>query len=175
MTIFKKISRWLQENVWDLFRSDKEEPNEPNESGIVDNLKDFEPLVWLDANVSSWKVTTKLNAHISGDQLVLANDKHDKWPRGLEARGGGAINANAWVLVNLDGKWHIATWEWLRTGQHNKDVDWLKGTDRHIHRAPLSTWEPKSGETYGFMVSTPARGAERTLNERSDVSLLVWK
>jgi hypothetical protein len=35
-------------------------------------------------------------------------------------------------------------------------------------------WEPKSGETYGFMVSTLARGQERTVNERSNVVLVKW-
>ena len=121
-----------------------------------------------------WPVTTTLNAHVSGNTLVLANDKERTWPRGLEARGGGAINANAWVFVDVGGTWYAATWEWLRTGQHSKLLSWVKGTDGHIHGAPLSTWTPKSGETYGFMVSTPARSAVRTVNERSNVSWVVW-
>ena len=130
--------------------------------------------VWLDANISEWPRTATLNAHIAGGVLYLDNDKANTWPRGLEARGGGAINGNAWIFVQLDGVWYAATWEWLRTGQHSKQVSWVKGTDGHIHRAPLSTWKPKSGETYGFMVSTPDRSAVRTVNERSGISWIVW-
>ncbi len=155
--------------------------------GGVDNIEDFvasrgsledaislDGVVWLDPDISSWPRTASLNAFIANGVLKLQNDKVDTWPGSIEARGGGAINGVAWVFVNVNGTWHAATWEWLRKGQHEKLVQWVKGTEGHIHHPPLSTWVPRSGETYGFMVSTPARGGVRTINERSNVSLVRW-
>jgi hypothetical protein len=129
---------------------------------------------WLGPNISAWPITTELTLSISGGVFRLHNDKSRLWPGGLEARGGGQINGNAWVFVNVGGTWHAATWEYLRVGQHEKKKEWVKGTDGHINSAPLSTWVPRSGETYGFMVSTLARGGVRTINERSNVSLITW-
>ena len=165
--IGREIQRWIDRLPWRRKPSKPAPPPTPSEFP--------EGLVWLDINISDWPVTTTLDARIEGNNLVLDNDKATTWPEFAEARGGGAINAMAWVLVEVDGTWYAVTWEFLRTGQHVKRAEWLRGTDGHIHRAPLSTWEPVSGERYGFMVSTgTGRAGGRTLDERSNVSWMVW-
>lgn len=145
--------------------------------GAIGSAKDaisLDGVVWLGLDISSWPRTATLNAFIANGVLKLQNDKINTWPGSIEARGGGAINGVVWVFVDINGTWYAATWEWLRKGQHEKLVQWVKGTDGHIQSAPLNTWVPRSGETYGFMVSTPARGGVRTIDERSNVSLVKW-
>jgi hypothetical protein len=134
-----------------------------------------EGMIWLDANISGWPVTAKLNAYISGVDLVLSNTKQNLWPDGPDARGGGAVNANAWVIVKRDGKWYAATWEYLRTGQHWKRAAWLKAGDGHIPHRVMDGWVPQKGERIGHMVSTLARGPYRTIDERSNVDWMVWE
>jgi hypothetical protein len=136
------------------------------------SLKD---VVWLDTDISGWPITTQLNASVSGGTMQLPYDKARVWPTAsTRASNGGPLNANAWIVVNVDGTWYAATWEWLRTGQTSKPISAVTGGGGHIPRPPLNTFRPRSGETYGFIVSTPARTSDRTINERSNVSLVVW-
>ena len=81
---------------------------------------------------------------------------------------------NPWIFAKVGGQWYGATFEWLRPGQTCKSIS---ATDLgpHIKKSPLDNWVPKSGETVGLMVSTPARvGPEGPINERSNVVLTTW-
>ncbi|MCC5850694.1 MAG: hypothetical protein JJU29_21615 [Verrucomicrobia bacterium] len=142
------------------------------------NAADEIPLngvVWLDTDISGWAQTSTLNARVNGATLQLNHTQARQWPTArTRASDGGPLNGNVWILVNVNGTWHAATWDWMRSGQTSKGTASVRGTGGHISRAPLNTFTPRSGETYGFMVSTPARGAERTINERSNVSLVTW-
>ncbi|MCC5843630.1 MAG: hypothetical protein JJU05_05200 [Verrucomicrobia bacterium] len=132
-------------------------------------------VVFLDADVSSWAQTATLNASVSGGSVSLSYDMATQWPSArTRARDGGSINANAWVVVNVDGTWYAATFDWLKTGQQAKATSAVTGANGHISHPPLNNFRPRSGETYGFMVSTPARSADRTINERSNISTVVW-
>ncbi len=132
-------------------------------------------VVWLDTNVSGWSRTATLNASVGGGMINLPYDKARVWPTTrTRASDGGPLNGNCWVFVQVNGTWHAATFDWMRTGQTAKSAASVRGTGGHIPRAPLNTWTPRSGETYGFMVSTPARTADRTINERSNVSMVTW-
>ncbi len=132
-------------------------------------------VVWLDTDVSGWAQTTTLSAGVSGGTIRLDYDKASVWPHAsTRASNGGPLVGNCWVFVNLDGTWYAATWDWMRPGQTSKAASAVRGTGGHIGRAPLNTWTPKSGETYGFMVSTVARTGDRTINERSNVTMVTW-
>ncbi|MCC5843645.1 MAG: hypothetical protein JJU05_05275 [Verrucomicrobia bacterium] len=132
-------------------------------------------VVWLDANVSGWPITTQLNARVSGGSILLPYDKASSWPTArTRASNGSPLVGNVWIFVNRGGTWYAATWDWMRPGQTAKSTSAVRGTGGHIRSAPLNNFTPRSGETYGFMVSTPARSAERTINQRSNVSLVVW-
>jgi len=165
----------LIQRIIDLIRGkrpDKPEPAPPEFPA---------PLVWLDMDISDWPVTTDLRPHVSGGVLYLDNDKSTTWPNVFEARGGGWINATAWVIVERNGTWYAATWEHLRTGQHNKQAAWLKAGDqdtppgqRHIPHRVMEGWVPQSGETIYHMVSTTARYKVGKLKERSNAVRMVW-
>jgi hypothetical protein len=132
---------------------------------------------WLDFDISGWPETAILSASVSGGSVNLNYDKSNSWPASsIEARGGGKMNANAWVIVNLDGQWYGATWEWLRVGQTVKAASSVTSKDGHIGHPLFKGWSPKSGESYGFLVSTPARWGTQgsTINERSNISMVAW-
>ncbi|MBI4241518.1 MAG: hypothetical protein HY613_07355 [Candidatus Rokubacteria bacterium] len=102
----------------------------------------------------------------SSGKLCIEHSKAGKWPEKEGTEG------NPWVFAQVGGKWHGATYEWLRPGQTCKGV----GTDigAYTKKNPLKSWIPAAGEQVGFMVSTPARSSLRTSNERSNVVLLRW-
>ena len=62
--------------------------------------------------------------------------------------------------------------EWLRTGQTTKSARSVNGD--HIKVSPLNRWAPRSGETYGFMVSGLARTEARNVQERTNVLMVRW-
>ena len=127
-------------------------------------------VTWLNTDVSSWKQTSTLSVSISGGTITLNYDKANTWPSG--SVDGTKVNANPWVFVKLDNKWYAATFEWLRPGQTSKPTSTVDGS--HINASPLSSWHPKSGETYGFMVSGLARSSTRNVTERTQVVMAKW-
>jgi hypothetical protein len=151
---------------------------ESSSSGSSDSSRggiDLSRVVWLDADVSNWAETATLNAGVSGGTLLLNYDKANSWPTAkTRAVDGGPLVGNCWVVVNIDGVWYAGTFDWMRKGGTTRPVDAVRGSGGHIPYAPLNRWSPRSGETYGFLVTTPARSAERTINERSNISMVVW-
>jgi hypothetical protein len=126
---------------------------------------------WLHTNVSGWSQTATLRyVSIRGSSITLQYDKANSWPAVNHA--GATVNANPWIFVNRGGRWYGATWEWMRKGQVTKAVSSVHGS--HIKKAPLNNFVPKSGETYGFMVSGLARDKTRNVRERSNVVMLRW-
>lgn len=136
---------------------------------------DVGSVTFLDADVSGWPQTANLNASISGGTLNLNYDQARQWPdASVRAKDGSAMNANPWVIVNVDGTYYGATFEWLKSGQTSKPTSVVTGSGGHIVQPPLNTFRPVSGQRYGFMVTTPARGGARTINERSNISVVTW-
>jgi hypothetical protein len=162
----------------DLVSAAQQEFSAATASGTSSSgVNDIDPsqVVFLDDDVSGWAQTATLNAGVSGGTVSLGYDKARVWPTAnTRANDGGPLNANCWVVVNINGTWYAGTFDWLRTGQTSKAASAVTGANGHIQRAPLNAWRPSSGETLGFMVSTPARGAERTINERSNISVVTW-
>lgn len=132
---------------------------------------DLGSVSWLHTNVSGWSETATLRSvSIRGGAITLNYNKANSWPGVSHA--GASVNANPWIFVNRGGRWYGATWEWLRKGQTTKAVGAVHGS--HIKKSPLSNFVPKSGETYGFMVSGLARDKTRNVQERSNVVMLRW-
>lgn len=151
-------------------------PNESNGSSDPGSPINLSSVRWLDTNISGWAQTATLNASLSGGTLVLSYDKANAWPTArTRASDGGPLVGNVWIFVNRNGTWYGATWDWMRRGQTSKAKNSVRGTGGHIPHAPLNSFTPSPGQTYGFMVSTVARGGERTINERSNVSMVVWE
>ncbi|NLG33962.1 MAG: hypothetical protein GX548_01270 [Lentisphaerae bacterium] len=85
------------------------------------------------------------------------------------------LNANPWVIVNLDGQWYAATFEYFRFGQTSKPAGVLDGSKGdHIQVSPLNKWRPRSGERFGLMVSGLARASGRNVRERSNIVMVTW-
>ncbi|MBL8921008.1 MAG: hypothetical protein JNJ54_19255 [Myxococcaceae bacterium] len=132
---------------------------------------DFAGVVWLHTNASGWARTANLSTvQVGASQVCLEYDKASAWP-GLN-HVGAFVNANPWIFVYRNGRWHAATWEWMRFGQTCKNRSSVHGS--HIKRAPLDTFVPVSGETYGFMVTGLARDATRNVQERTQVVMVRW-
>ena len=124
---------------------------------------------WLHHDVSAWPVTAKLDASVAGGTINMPYSKAKEWP------AVDGVNANPWVIVNREGQWYAATFEWLRHGQTSKPVGVLDGSKGdHIKVSPLNEWRPKSGERIGLMVSGLARAQSRNVRERSNVCWVDW-
>lgn len=97
------------------------------------------------------------------------------WP--AVTLGSGAVaDANAWVVVEHDGQWYAATWEYLRVGAACKPREKVNG--KHVEKAPLDgEWHPRSGARVGLMVSCLARDPRVPSNcrERSNVEWVTWR
>ena len=128
------------------------------------------PITWLHTDVSSWPVTTTVDASVGGSTINFPYDKTRVWP------AADGVNANPWVIVKwTDGRWYAATFEYLRVGQTSKPKGVLDGSKGdHIKKSPLSSWRPHSGERFGIMVSGLARSNLRNVRERSNVDMVTW-
>ena len=87
-------------------------------------------------------------------------------------RDGVDVVGNPWIIVEYQGTWYAATWEWLRPGQECKSRSAVNGD--HIKHEPLRNWSPKSGERYWFMVSGLARSSHRNAEQRTNLVEVVW-
>lgn len=124
---------------------------------------------WLHTDVSSWPETASMSASVGGSTINFPYSKSKVWP------AVDGVNANPWVIVNMDGQWYAATFEWLRYGQTSKPKGVLDGSmGDHIKVSPLNRWRPHSGERFGIMVSGLARTSTRNVKERSNVSMVTW-
>ncbi|MGH7806421.1 MAG: calcium-binding protein [Candidatus Binatia bacterium] len=128
---------------------------------------DFAGVTWLHTNVSGWAVTSPLSVSFGSGLIHLDYDKADVWPGNAEG-----LNGNPWIFVWQNNQWYAATWEWLRVGQTAKSMSSVAGD--HIKRAPLESFQPVSGQLYGFMVSGLARDAQRNVLERTPVVMVPW-
>ena len=131
----------------------------------------LDELVWLHSDISGWPQTATLSTvSVSSDQICLLNDGVHAWP--VVTLDGTELVGNPWIVLEHEGVWYAATWEWLRPGQECKARTSVNGD--HIKKSPLDTWSPTSGETYWFMVSGLARFSERNVEARTNLVPVVW-
>jgi hypothetical protein len=106
-----------------------------------------------------------------GGAIELNYDKARVWQGVNDV--GAVVNANPWVIFDLNGKRYCATWEWLRYGQTSKSARAVAGD--HIKRKEVpNDWKPASGERVGFFVSGLIRGNSRNVSERTNVVWVTW-
>ena len=122
---------------------------------------DLSKVTWLHTDVSSWPVTSTLSISIKNGTMCLNFSGTSTWPTAKILHTNGTryiqVNANPWVFVNQAGKWYGGTWEWMTPNGNCKPISKIEGG--HIKQAPLTNWEPRSGDKLYFMVSSIARGA----------------
>ncbi len=132
---------------------------------------------WLHTNVSNWAVTSNvINVTVTSHQVCVYHTAAGRWPTSTSVFGdGAAIEGNVWIFAFVNGRWHAATWDWLRPNQQCKSVTAREFGEDQIRISPLdSSWTPRRGDTVGFMMSTIARSSERAGEQRSNVVLVTW-
>ncbi len=157
-----------------------------NDAGAPSTI-DESSIIW-DENqgAGGWAVMGNLSSVTTGaDSITLNYDKANSWPQiGFDflgcpngATSGGTcapVVGNAWVIAWRNGAWHASTFEWLRPGQTQKGTENLIGADGTLKGA-LGNFSPRTGETYGFVVTTPARnGVTGSVNERTNIVTMTW-
>ncbi len=158
-----------------------------NDAGAPSTI-DESSIIW-DENqgAGGWAVMGNLSSVTTGaDSITLNYDKANSWPQiGFDflgcpngATSGGncaPVVGNAWVIAWRNGAWHASTFEWLRPGQTQKGTENLIGADGTLKGA-LGNFSPRTGETYGFVVTTPARnGVTGSVNERTNIVTQTWE
>ena len=138
---------------------------------------DLSKVTWLHTNVSNWPVTHNLKVNIGAGLICMEFGGTKTWPSAeIDHRSGAykiKVNANPWVFVWRNGRWYGGTWEWMVPNGTCKNLSSVEGG--HIKQPGLVDWDPVSGETYYFMVSSIARGANlNNYQARTDVVSVVW-
>lgn len=128
---------------------------------------DLTTVIFDHYNVTDWPITSELQPGAFLPMIELRYDKANVWP------GRDGVNANPWIIAEIDGAWRAATWEWLMTGQTVKD--WRgKVFGDHIKRAAWpNNWMPKSGDTIYLMVSGLCRDSKRNVQERTQALKVI--
>jgi hypothetical protein len=135
----------------------------------------------LGPNISSWAQTSTItNAYEDGQNLCIYHTKLGVWPStAFFGDSSTQVEGNQWVFANINGTWYGGAGDWYKPGQACKGVTAQSiGGDGFYQPQwePLRSWVPHSGEVFGVMSTTPARAWPdmETLDERTDVKLLVW-
>ena len=139
------------------------------EEGLRPGITDF---------VRNMAVTGTMSVEIGGrdnfggEMVNLFNSQRSVWPSIL-----GCCNANAWLVVNVDGTWFAGTWEFMRVGQVTKSTLALVGP-RHLRFPPLADFRPVNGEIYGFFNSCIVRNGitpnVSNCQERTEIALFQF-
>lgn len=144
---------------------------------------DVSQVTWLHSNVSNWPAASTITdvriRDVPAGGICIEHTKARSWP-GISI-SGTVLAGNPWVFARIGGRWHAGTYEWNRPGQTCKlTVSGKHGRPSrelgpHVKRPPMTSWVPRSGETVGFMVSTPARFCpDGPVRERSNIVLVTW-
>ena len=156
-------------------RSNRRGGDRPNPHDSDFNLSEVN---WIHTDVTDWEENSRITeVNITSNEVAIYHTMAGLWPVSYSVFDDGApIEGNAWIFAFVDGRWHGATWEWLRPGQQNKSVRaWEFGEDQ-IRRSPLDiSWMPRQGDRVGFMMSTIARTNLRaSQNYRTQVFMTTW-
>ncbi|HWR97700.1 MAG TPA: invasin domain 3-containing protein [Candidatus Methanoperedens sp.] len=147
----------------------------PPPPGNVGDEIPISQVTWHHTSPEEFRVTAKLsNIQISG-LTISWTWSQPGWPTRFTNNG---VLGNMWVFARIDGRWHAATWEWLRSSTNRVTLEALAGQPPFIQASDgtISAWYPKHGEKIGFMASTICRsGIPRgSPNERSPIRLTTW-
>ena len=145
---------------------------------------DLSQVVFLNYNISGWPITSTLTSvSISAGEICMPHTKAGKWPTTAETGSGVTVEANTWVIANVNGTWYAAIFEWQVPGGICKSLgSSLPATTvasqmkSHVKFAPLTSWTPTSGEVVYIFVSALAWPGHVPIltEERSQVLRAVW-
>ena len=134
---------------------------------------DINNVIWSHTDVSTWPVTSELTSvEFRGGQICLDFDKTNDWKTFIG--GSSPFNATPIVIAKVNGRYYAGTYQWFRPswwgpGQTCKPISNVWQNSR------IPGWRPRSGETVGFMVSTPSRaGVPTRQTERTNIVWIQW-
>ncbi len=149
---------------------------------------DFSNVVWIHDDISQWPQTVTLTASKGfNDTINIPNNGTTCgpgdvcWPNfnpTYVQPGGKHYNefvGGVWIFVYRDDMWLAGLFDSiLRNQQMVWDHNLVPGSG--WPGGQLNTFQPASGERYGWMISTalPVLSTQFTVNERSNVSEFVW-
>jgi hypothetical protein len=126
------------------------------------------------ADIRGWAVTSTLTRVTVGNgQLCTEHTKAGRWPQLPFFSDPATVEGNQWVFANIGGRWYGGAAEWLRPGQTCKHIDSNFARDSFAGTV-MASWYPRSGESVGFAVSTPARAGQWGPPERSNIVVIPW-
>jgi len=144
---------------------------------------------WLDIDISDWKETSKLELVFNKNNTISFKFADaGKWPTVEMVHYTNSennhctyipdgtvlqVDANCWVFVFKDNRWHAGTWGSFFHNSYTKPFVNLGG--HRIKQDPLTDWYPVVGETLYFMVSAYARFGENiNVKERTNAVKVQW-
>ena len=141
---------------------------------------DLDLVTWLHTDASAWPITSQLSVSFQGGSICLEYDKKDVWPPVAIPRSSGDgdvdVVANPWVILDYNGQWYAATWEWLAVGSSCKSKSAVAGDHIKQFAHIPEDWRPGPGQTLYFMVSSLARFAHiSNVQERTDIVEVTWE
>ena len=84
---------------------------------------DLSQVVFLNYNISGWPITSTLTSvSISAGEICMPHTKAGKWPTTAETGSGVTVEANTWVIANVNGTWYAAIFEWQVPGWHMQEL-----------------------------------------------------
>ena len=133
-------------------------------------------------NIGTWEQTAKISSAYFdpiNEQLCIFHDHLNVWPATQFNADGTMVEGNQWIFAQINGQWYGAAADWYRPGQACKSLNAETiGRDAvyQTPASPLYSWQPRSGETFAVMVTTPARAWPefKTYDERSDIVYIRW-
>jgi len=169
--ITQRIEELLAKYVQDgqIVEPSIDEIDAANSGDITPDEIDLSTVKWHGPDVRGWAISSTLTGcYTSGDMLHFPHTKAGKWP----VKDG--MEGNIWVVAKLpDGRWHAASWEWLRPGQTSKP--WAKMESGHIKQGDFAGYQVRRGEEVYCFVTALARLNARSVPERSAVRKIEWK
>jgi hypothetical protein len=149
-----KTLDWARDQ-WDEW-TDKEEEVDPalqDQSPVP-----FNEIIWHGVNIGGWPIIYPMKVWVHGNGIYLDQEATKKWPS-MAANVG-----SVWFIVKeSDGKWHGYRWDQIRAGQMSREFPWNPPHPKEGENYATA----KRGEEIYICLSSMARGADRTVNERT--------
>lgn len=141
--------------------------------GRADEI-DASSVRYLHRNIADWPITSTVTSiTISGHEICVRHTGAGRFPRSQYGTPPDdiTIEGNVWVFGEFGGRWHGATWDWLRVGQECKAESTDSLGPEQIRIPPMDrTWRPRSGEKLCFAMSARARDSVQAGRVRSNIA-----